>query len=328
MFTEKAIPICVLQILQQYSDEEHILTMKEIQSKLKNIYYLEPDRRTVSGTIKLLIETGYDISDYNENHKGYYLVSRELEPSEIRVLMDAVYSFPFIEKAHSDTLIKKLRGLGSEYESMKYINSHLTVYRQEQKTQNKQVFLNIEQIDDAIGRKKKISVRYMTYNENKELVLRRQEPYILNPFGMIYTNERYYLVCNYDKYDNISLYRIDRMKDIKVLEDGIDAKKVTAGEVEEALNNAVYAFTGKAEKIIFAFDRIVLNDVIDRFKADIWIYKEKGTDRLMGKITAPTAGIRLWALQYLPYVEIMEPKQLREEIIGAMKRNRYGIKCE
>lgn len=43
-----------------------------------------------------MIELGYDISLYEDNGVGYYLRDRELEPSEVLLLTDAVYSFPFI----------------------------------------------------------------------------------------------------------------------------------------------------------------------------------------------------------------------------------------
>ena len=36
---------------------------------------------------------------------------------------------------------------------------------------------------------------------------------------MAATNGRYYLICNYDKYDTLSNYRIDRITGIKMLDE-------------------------------------------------------------------------------------------------------------
>ena len=36
---------------------------------------------------------------------------------------------------------------------------------------------------------------------------------------MVVCNGFYYLVANYDKYDDISHYRIDKMEDVKILEE-------------------------------------------------------------------------------------------------------------
>jgi hypothetical protein len=79
VITDRANAICLLEILREYSDERHILTMKDLISKLNAIYGLKPDRRTVYSAVALLIDLGYDISIYEDNGTGYYLRSRELE---------------------------------------------------------------------------------------------------------------------------------------------------------------------------------------------------------------------------------------------------------
>ena len=96
MLTEKANAICLVEVLKEYSDAEHILPMREIIAKMQSLYGIKIDRRTVYGAVALLIELGYDISFYEDNCVGYYLRDRELEPSEVLLLTDAVYSFPFI----------------------------------------------------------------------------------------------------------------------------------------------------------------------------------------------------------------------------------------
>ena len=82
MLTEKANAICLLEVLKEYSDAEHILPMREIIAKMQSLYGIKIDRRTVYGAVALLIELGYDISIYEDNCVGYYLRDRELEPSE------------------------------------------------------------------------------------------------------------------------------------------------------------------------------------------------------------------------------------------------------
>ena len=97
MLTEKANAICLLEVLREYSDAEHILPMREIIGKMQSLYGIKIDRRTVYGAVALLIEIGYDISIYEDNGVGYYLRSRELEQSEVLLLTDAYIpsrSFP------------------------------------------------------------------------------------------------------------------------------------------------------------------------------------------------------------------------------------------
>lgn len=38
---------------------------------------------------------------------------------------------------------------------------------------------------------------------------------------------------------------------------------------------------------------------------------------------SPPRGIKFWALQYLPYVELLQPLWLRDEIIESIGKNKY-----
>ena len=105
----KANVICVYNILKEYSDSKNIMPMGKIIEKLKTLYDLDLDRRTVYSAIDTLNAFGYEISDYQDNGVGYYLVDRAFELSEIRLLMDAVYSSPVITENDTQEIIDKLQ---------------------------------------------------------------------------------------------------------------------------------------------------------------------------------------------------------------------------
>lgn len=316
MITDRANAICLLEILREYSDDQHILTMKDLISKLNAIYGLKPDRRTVYSAIALLIDLGYDISIYEDNGTGYYLRSHDLEQSEVLLLMDAVYAFPFIPVRQSEELIQKLQKLLSSHQRKLY--RHLTIVRQDRKTDNRQVFLNLELLDEAIAEKKQASFCYLAYGLDKKLHPRRNNAYIVNPYGLVYMNERYYLVCNRSGYPETSLYRLDLIKDIQKLDSPWDKKP----EHKKDVQDAVYAFTGKPENVTLHCDKGILGDVLDKFGTAIRVY-ERDEETVTVSFMAPPRGIKFWALQYLPYVEVVEPQWLREEIIESIQCNRY-----
>jgi len=314
MLSEKANAICLLEILKEYSDAEHILSMREILSKMQVLYGVKPDRRTIYSAANLLVDMGYDISLYDENGVGYYLRSRALEQAEVLLLTDAVYSFPFIPAQQSEQLIAKLQQQLSIHQRKKY--RHLTVARQDRKTDNRQVFWNIDQLDEAISGRKKVALSYIHYGFDK-----KQHPtasYILSPYEMLYANEHYYLICIPDHDPNTRLYRIDRMKDIRIL----DACRSEKNAAEQEARDAVYAFVGAPEHIVMYCDRRILDDVIDRFGTGIHI-SERDESTFTLSFEAPPRGIRFWALQYLSYVEVAEPVWLRDEIVESIQSNRY-----
>mgnify|MGYP006981928883 CR=1 FL=1 len=54
MLSDRANAICILEILREYSDAEHILPMRTILHKMKSLYGTDIDRRTVYSAISLL----------------------------------------------------------------------------------------------------------------------------------------------------------------------------------------------------------------------------------------------------------------------------------
>ena len=316
MITDKAITICLLEVLKEYSDEENIMTMKDILTKMNILYGLKPDRRTVYSAMSLLNDLGYDISLYDENKEGYYLRSRDIESSEILLLCDAVYSFPFISARQSEQLIKKLQSQVSVHKRKRY--RHLKLVNRERKTDNKQVFLNIEELDEAITLKKKVSFTYLKYDLGKNLIPRRERKYIVNPYQMVYMNEHYYLVCNYCGYNDTSFYKIDRMRDIEILREDIDRPLESNKEIE----NAIYAFAGEPEEVIMHCSKYVIDDVIDKFGASVSL-TNKDDETFVARVKVSPKGMKYWAMQYMQYVEVIQPQWLRDEIVEIVKNNRY-----
>lgn len=319
MLSGKANIICLLHILAEHSDENHILPMREIIDRFTADYGISPDRRTIYSLIAVLKDLGCDISDYEENGVGYYLRQRLFEPGEIRLLMDAVYSFPFVPPKHTEDLVEKLQYHLSIYERKRF--RHLTLSKPYIKTSNRQVFWSIEQLDEAISKKVKVKFTYLCYNLDKQLVPRRHETYTVNPYGTVFTNENYYLVCIKENKEKVSLYRIDRMRDIVITDYELDPC-CEDFDPQKSIEQAVYAYSGEPEQIVMHCDREIIDHVIDKYGTDIEI-KELDDAKLEVCFTVPPNGVKFWALQYLPHVEIISPKWLREEIVECIRSNPY-----
>ncbi len=320
MLSERATAICLLEVLREYSNDTHILSMGEIIKRISCTYGLSPDRRTVYSALETLTELGYDISYYKENGKGYYLRDRQLEPSEAHLLSDAICAFPFISEKQTAQLMKKVHSMVSVYERKQIKN--LTVIRANQKTVNKSVFYNIEMLDEAIEKKVKVKFDYFDYGTDKQLHKRREKKYTVNPYGMVYSNEHYYLICVMAKQERVSMYRIDRIQNIEITDYALDERE-RGFDPHEAVKNAVYAYTGAVEDVEMLIEPKVLNDVIDRFGTDLSL-SEEDDGRIKVRIKATATGMKYWALQYLASVEIVKPESLRNEIIGALNQNQYN----
>ena len=320
MVTDKANILCVLKTLEEYSDEDHILSVKEIQEKLKANYGSAPDRRTVYGAVNALGGLGYDISDYEENGKGYFLRVRDFDSADVRLLIDAVRSFEYISQKQTDELADKLQNKMSVHERKRYGGSN--IMRNDKKSLNSQVFLNIDLLDQAINQKKMISFTYMDYGLDKKLKPRRNEPYVASPYVMMVESEHYYLVLIKKGHTEPGFYRIDMMKDIEILDDDIEFSKQEAKL--DTVRKVVYAHAGTPEHIRLKCDISALRYCLERFGLDIIIVPSKDGKTFEAVFDAPPAGIVYWALQQMRTVEVLAPEHLRQEVIEAIKNNKYG----
>ena len=317
MITDKANMLCILEVLKEYSDEAHIMTMKELREKLEIEYDIKPDRRTIYGAVEALNDLGYDISLYEENGVGYFLREREFDPGEIRLLLDAVYNCSYITPKQTEELLTKIRSFVSVHDRKKY--SYTNIVNPEKKSPNPEVFLNIEVLDQAINEKKQIEFTYLKYDETKTLVPRREKKYIANPYAMICENEHYYLVLIMEGHDDLAFYRIDMMKDIEILD-----KKISISKKDANLDSAkkvVYAYSGEPKQIKLNCDEVGLRYCIEKFGTDIVIVpKEKRFEILLN---APIEGMLFWALQYMQHIEVISPSELRSDIKKAIKESNY-----
>lgn len=311
----------ILEILQEESDPDHILSMADIRKKLSLYYGVNLDRRTVTSAINDLIDFGIDISTFTDNGLGYYLIDRDFEKSETYLLMDAIFSLAYIDRDQCTELLRKIGKSQSKYQRSvdKYISQ--TDFYRTKRTSNREVFLNIEIINEAIEKNHQIEFTYLTYGPDKKLVPKRERPYKLNAYRILADNKKYYLLGTTPGFTNILSFRIDFIKDIKILDENRDSFR--EDELNRLIEKASHAFFGKPSFIKIRFDKDILTYVIDQFGTDIKL-REDG-DYYLGEFMAPEKGIEYWALQFLPYVEVLEPVSLRESIIESVKENLYGI---
>lgn len=310
---KKMLNMLILEILQKYSDEEHSLTQQEIIRLLDQNYGMECDRRSVKNNVVSLKKMGYDIS----MEKGYRLLSRDFDDSELRILIDSVLFSKSISTRQARGLIEKLRDHASNFFNAKV--SHVCNLPDLPRTANKQAMYSLYAINDAISEKRKISFIYNEMGIDFKLHAKRREPYIVNPYQIVANNGRFYLICNYDKYDNVAHFRIDKMTDVRVLEDKAKPMKQLP-ELKDGLNlpkhmaEHMYMFSGPSTPVTLETTEDMMSELVDWFGSDFRVEKI-GADRIRARITCNEQAMRYWALQYGPYVEVTKPESLRKQII-------------
>lgn len=308
---KKSALLRILQILQRYSDEKHPLKQEDMIKILNVEYGIPLERKAIGRNIQLLKDAGVEIAS---TRAGSWLAERDFTDAELRMLIDGVLSSKYVPEGYSKDLINKLCGLTS-----KYFKSHIKyIYAvgDWDKTDNQQVFLNIELIDEAIEKGKQIRFEYHKYGTDKKL--HKIRAHHASPYQLILHNQRYYLMAQNDWWKDVTYYRLDRMKNMTITEKPITPITTIDGYKDginyKELSTALpYMFSDKPEWVEFITDEDLVDQIIDWFGKDIRIDKY-GEKQVKITVKVSPSAMEHWALQYAGYVTVTSPQSLIESI--------------
>ena len=241
---QKLKMLYLVKIFSEESDDNHYLTMPEILKKLA-AYGVNADRKTIYQDIAELKRFGLDIlTSQDGRNYYYYLGGRDFELAELKLLVDSVQSSKFISENKSRELIKKLESLASNHEASQLHRQVLIAGRV--KSMNESIYY------------KQLKPKYggMWYQ--------------LSPWALMWDDEMYYLVVYDAKHSVVTHYRVDKMKEITILDDAREGK-----EAFKDFNLADYTkslfgmYAGKETKVTLEGRNYMAGVLIDRFGKDI-----------------------------------------------------------
>lgn len=311
-----------IDILSTYSDENTSISIKEINNHMNNRIGVTVDRRTVYSYINDMKMIGLEVSSYNEETGGYHFINHRLEEHEIKILVDAILSSKFITKKKTIELVDKLSKLNSIY--IKKDLSNQVFVDDRSKSKNEEIFINIDKINTAIRDKKRISFYYYDYNFSMDLVPRLNNEnvpkrYTVTPISTILKNENYYLALVDKRHDDLSNYRIDRMKRVEI----IDSEARCLDRIEDCkggFNPVVYSkksfkmFPGEESVVEIRFERSLLNFMMDEFGDDIEIVDNGGGSYNGSFVAKVGKGLARWVFQLGKDAVVISPEKLKAEV--------------
>ena len=324
----KKLSFAILEILRKYTDADHRLSQKDIIDILKTEYDMDADRKSVKRNITSLMEMGYEIN-FSEalrmfpNKDGIleesYILSdfyleREFTDAELRLLIDSLLFSKHIPYSQCKELVGKLEGLSNQYfkSRVRFIST-----LPETAPKNTELFYTIEVLDEAIAKGKQVAFTYNSYGTDKKLHPRRDREYIVNPYQMAATNGRYYLIGNYDKYDNLANYRLDRISEIRLLDTPTKPKELLEDgkmfSLPTHMAEHLYMFSGESVPVTFRMKKSILNDVIDWFGTDI-TFSDETEEEVTARVIVNWHAMHHWALQYCRHVKVLAPGDLADTV--------------
>ena len=348
---KKIIILYILQILQKYTDADHPMTQQQIADRLLEDYGLEVNRATVRRNIEDLIDAEYDIqyrevSRFHTDKKTgireesfiytdlYY--EHDFSEPELHMLIDGLLFSRSVPYKQRRQLIDKLGKLSSVHFNRRM--NHVRCMSSDS-PQNPELFHTIDILDEAISAGKQVRITYNQFGTDMKLhptlngdgTVRRQ---VLNPYQMVASEGRYYLICNNDHYDTVSNYRIDRITDIELLDTCVKPKSQVEG-LEDGLNLQDYVyqnlnmFSGKAEKVEFEIPGSAVSLIIDFFGRHV-SFHEQENGMVNCRLLVSSEAMKRWAVEHANIVRVVSPESLVEDIRAELKKaaSLYGIAAE
>lgn len=317
-YNQKMKILYIMKIFLEKTDENHILSMKEIIAELSR-YDIKAERKSIYDDIEALRLFGFDIICKKGKNSGYCLASREFELPELKLLVDAVQSFKFITAKKSTALIKKLESLMSRHEAGQL--QRQVVVADRIKTMNESIYYSVDKIHTAILNNAKILFTYSEWTVKKEVKLKKDgEKYSISPWALVWSDENYYMVG----YDSISKkvkhYRVDKMMSVEISESKREGK-----EYFDKFNAADFSrktfgmFGGDEHTLTVKFENKFIGVVIDRFGKDVTtivLDNEHFAARLRVVVSNQFFG---WLSALGKGVTILEPENVKDDYKSFLK---------
>lgn len=313
----------LIEILKSETDEDHPLSATEICDRL-NAKGITAERKAIYDDVQKLIDFGYDIIKTRIPKSGFFLASREFEIPEIYLLTDAVRTAKFISPKKTRELVSKLDGMLSHYQAKK--RERAIFVDNSGKCTNEEIYYTIDTIDTAITNRKKIAFKYgiRALNDNREIVTVYKDR-IVSPYAMTWQDDHYYLICNYEKYDNLLHLRIDRMRGVSETDKAIRPYTEVC-EYTDAFDIADYTkklfgmHAGIQEEVELRCSKKYIEQIADRFSENIFIRNVTDTHFTITVKAVVSEALATWIMNYGDGVEVLSPNSLKEIIVNRSKQ--------
>ena len=301
------------------------------------------NRTTVKRNVEDLIHAGYEIQytevvrKWKDKKTGveeentiytdlYY--QHDFTEAELHMIIDGLLFSRSVPYKQRRQLIDKLGKLSSSYFNQRMNHMHCM---SADSPQNKELFYTIEVLDEAITRGKQVALTYGYYGRdlelhpglNKDGTEKRQ---VINPYQMVASEGRYYLICNHDYYDNVANYRIDRIMNIELLEDSSVKPMSQVSELENGLNLQEYMyrnlnmFTSPPVDAEFLIREQYISLVIDFFGKHV-SFHDMDEERVVScRLKVSEDAMLHWAVEHANIVKVVSPGSLVAAIRGELRK--------
>ncbi len=350
---KRMVAVGILNILQKETGRLDIRTGKikkmtctEIANRLKEKFAIEVTPKTVRENIEkfkeLCDEKGnnpYAVKyskEKRKNTKGVmtdiYLAQKErFSKGELLLLIDHVKFDKNLDAEASKKLVEKLTRFSrnknasnvGEFSESKAFASESNTFADNLNALSEALnFKTEENVAHSRGVRRQVSFYECQYASDKELHRISNDKITFNPYHIVTSHGRYYVIGTILGEKKLRHYRIDKMTEITILDSKAESELYK--DVREYLLQHPYMQEGEIGYIKLRATESGIGDVIDEFGTRVNITK---TNSVFREITfsANFEDVFRFALHHADSVDVIEPQDLRYRLqsMARMMKIRY-----
>lgn len=274
---------------------------------------------------------------------------------ELDTIINALYFSKTVNEEERDQLIYKLAKLSSKRYQKKWFseNNNRPVIKNifqgivnNNDASRTELKKNIALIQSAIDEKVKIQFIMNVYNAERELVPSKIDDSgktiwsKVTPYHILIYNDKYYMLANCKPYSNVSVWRIDLMSDVKLLEEEGRPKREIKGMsdtwngqeyMEKHLHMSYDALTNVRLKVSNEYYTMM----VDWFGNNFVKRREFDEKYDVVTVTCSEQAMINWAMQYSDVVEVLGPPSVQnaiearcKDVLAKLELNRNSKKSE
>ncbi len=309
--SERKIKLLLLyEILRTQTDERHPMTTGELSDALQNSG-IAVSRKTLYEDIETLNRYGFEILCDKSRSNRYYVADRKFERPEIQILLQAIGAAKFLTEKKSSALSHKIAELLGESQAEELAD---TVAKNHTKSGNEHIYYSIDAIMTALLEKKKLSFLYFDTDLYGNRTYRKSgERYEVNPLGMVYSGDYFYLVCYHDKYGDAANYRIDRMDDVQTEKQKITYNAQFVRFDINAYRREIFSmYTGEQREVELLFPKELAEIARDRFGESCRIVSDRD-GYIVCTMVQVSKTFFSWLTTFEGKVKILRPAEVKEQ---------------
>lgn len=274
---QKLKALYIAKYFIENSDENHAITANDLADYLRTDCEIEAERHSVYRDIAALRDI-FELDIAGTQGGRYRLMSRQFSYDDLLLLAECVHAAKFISAGKAKELVSTICEFCSIYQAETLQEEVFLCDRV--KTTIKETLEIISVIRQAMATKRdgkphtpqKICFKYTTYSiENIYKQIERHDGalYIVSPYKLLLNEGHYYLLAFDNKSQEMRTYRIDRMKNVRLLNEPREGADAFAKLDIATYTRRVFSmFSGERKRVSIRFENRLLDTALERFGTD------------------------------------------------------------